>query len=171
MANEEKRFYGVQFHPEVTHTRQGMRMLERFVRDICQCEALWTPAKIIDDAVARIREQVGDDKVLLGLSGGVDSSVTAMLLHRAIGKNLTCVFVDNGLLRLDEAEQVLDMFGDHFGLNIVSVPAEDRFLSALAGETIRKQNVKSSGAFSLKCSMKSAETGRREVAGAGHHLP
>ena len=134
MANEEKRFYGVQFHPEVTHTRQGMRMLERFVRDICQCEALWTPAKIIDDAVARIREQVGDDKVILGLSGGVDSSVTAMLLHRAIGKNLTCVFVDNGLLRLNEAEQVLDMFGDHFGLNIVHVPAEDRFLSALAGE-------------------------------------
>ncbi|MDU2190306.1 MAG: glutamine-hydrolyzing GMP synthase, partial [Klebsiella pneumoniae] len=94
MANEEKRFYGVQFHPEVTHTRQGMRMLERFVRDICQCEALWTPAKIIDDAVERIRQQVGDDKVILGLSGGVDSSVTAMLLHRAIGKNLTCVFVD-----------------------------------------------------------------------------
>ena len=134
MANEEKRFYGVQFHPEVTHTRQGMRMLERFVCDICQCEALWTPAKIIDDAVARIREQVGDDKVILGLSGGVDSSVTAMLLHRAIGKNLTCVFVDNGLLRLNEAEQVLDMFGDHFGLNIVHVPAEARFLSALAGE-------------------------------------
>lgn len=129
-------------------------MLERFVRDICQCEALWTPAKIIDDAVARIREQVGDDKVILGLSGGVDSSVTAMLLHRAIGKNLTCVFVDNGLLRLNEAEQVLDMFGDHFGLNIVHVPAEDRFLSALAGENDRKQNVKSSGAFSLKYSMK-----------------
>ena len=131
---KEEKVWGVQFHPEVTHTRQGMRMLERFVRDICQCEALWTPAKIIDDAVARIREQVGDDKVILGLSGGVDSSVTAMLLHRAIGKNLTCVFVDNGLLRLNEAEQVLDMFGDHFGLNIVHVPAEDRFLSALAGE-------------------------------------
>ena len=134
VQHREYPVYGVQFHPEVTHTRQGMRMLERFVRDICQCEALWTPAKIIDDAVARIREQVGDDKVILGLSGGVDSSVTAMLLHRAIGKNLTCVFVDNGLLRLNEAEQVLDMFGDHFGLNIVHVPAEDRFLSALAGE-------------------------------------
>jgi len=115
MANEEKRFYGVQFHPEVTHTRQGMRMLERFVRDICQCEALWTPAKIIDDAVERIRQQVGDDKVILGLSGGVDSSVTAMLLHRAIGKNLTCVFVDNGLLRLNEAQQVMDMFADLVG--------------------------------------------------------
>ncbi|MFP1737637.1 glutamine-hydrolyzing GMP synthase [Lonsdalea quercina] len=133
MANEEKRFYGVQFHPEVTHTRQGQRMLERFVLDICRCEALWTPAKIIDDAVARIREQVGEDKVILGLSGGVDSSVTAMLLHRAIGDRLTCVFVDNGLLRLNEADQVLEMFGDQFGLNIVHVPAEERFLSALAG--------------------------------------
>lgn len=133
MANEEKRFYGVQFHPEVTHTRQGQRILERFVRDICGCEALWTAATIIDDAVERIRQQVGDDRVILGLSGGVDSSVTAMLLHRAIGKRLTCVFVDNGLLRLNEADQVLEMFGDHFGLNIVHVPAEARFLSALAG--------------------------------------
>ena len=107
MANEEKRFYGVQFHPEVTHTRQGMRMLERFVRDICQCEALWTPAKIIDDAVERIRQQVGNDKVILGLSGGVDSSVTAMLLHRAIGKNLTCVFVevfDEEALKLEDVK-------------------------------------------------------------------
>ncbi|GAB7203680.1 hypothetical protein OS31_01390 [Dickeya oryzae] len=123
----------MQFHPEVTHTRQGQRMLERFVRDICQCEALWTPAKIIDDAVERIRQQVGGDKVILGLSGGVDSSVTALLLHRAIGERLTCVFVDNGLLRLNEAEQVMEMFGDQFGLNIVHVPAEERFLSALAG--------------------------------------
>ncbi|MCI4175743.1 glutamine-hydrolyzing GMP synthase [Dickeya dianthicola] len=133
MADEEKRFYGVQFHPEVTHTRQGQQMLERFVRDICQCEALWTPAKIIGDAVERIRTQVGKDKVILGLSGGVDSSVTALLLHRAIGDRLTCVFVDNGLLRLNEAEQVMDMFGDQFGLSIVHVPAEARFLSALAG--------------------------------------
>lgn len=142
MANEEKRFYGVQFHPEVTHTRQGQRMLERFVLDICQCDPLWTPAKIIEDAVTRIRQQVGDDRVILGLSGGVDSSVTAMLLHRAIGDRLTCVFVDNGLLRLNEASQVMDMFGDHYGLNIIHVPAEDRFLSALAGiddpETKRK---------------------------------
>ncbi|WP_074011961.1 glutamine-hydrolyzing GMP synthase [Candidatus Sodalis sp. SoCistrobi] len=142
MANEEKRFYGVQFHPEVTHTRQGQRMLERFVLDICRCAPLWTPAKIIEDAVARIREQVGNDRVILGLSGGVDSSVTAMLLHRAIGERLTCVFVDNGLLRLNEASQVMDMFGDRYGLNIIAVPAEDRFLSALAGiddpETKRK---------------------------------
>ncbi|PSU47517.1 GMP synthase (glutamine-hydrolyzing) [Photobacterium frigidiphilum] len=134
IANEEKHFYGVQFHPEVTHTRQGMRIIENFVLNICGCENLWTSANIIEDAIANIKEQVGDDEVILGLSGGVDSSVVAMLLHRAIGDKLTCVFVDNGLLRLNEGEQVMDMFGDHFGLNIVHVKAEDRFLNALAGE-------------------------------------
>ncbi len=134
MACEEKQFYGVQFHPEVTHTRQGLRILEHFVLNICQCERLWTPASIIEDAVERLKQQVGDDEVILGLSGGVDSSVTAMLLHRAIGSKLTCVFVDNGLLRLNEGQQVMDMFGNHFGLNIVKVDAEDRFLNALAGE-------------------------------------
>ncbi|ALS99116.1 glutamine-hydrolyzing GMP synthase [Lacimicrobium alkaliphilum] len=133
MVNQEKQFYGVQFHPEVTHTRQGLRMLEHFVSDVCQCEKLWTPASIIEDAVARIREQVGSDEVILGLSGGVDSSVTAMLLHQAIGNQLTCVFVDNGLLRLNEGKQVMDMFGDHFGLNIIKIDAEGRFLDALAG--------------------------------------
>lgn len=133
MADEARRFYGVQFHPEVTHTRQGMKMLENFVLTICGCEKLWTAANIIEDAIERIKAQVGDDEVILGLSGGVDSSVTAMLVHRAIGDKLTCVFVDNGLLRLNEAEQVMDMFGDHFGLNIVHVDAEDRFLSALEG--------------------------------------
>lgn len=134
MANEEKKFYGVQFHPEVTHTRQGKRILEHFVADICGCEKLWTPASIIDDAIDRIKEKVGDDEVVLGLSGGVDSSVVAMLIHRAIGDKLTCVFVDNGLLRLNEGEQVMDMFGDHFGLNIIHVKAEDRFLQRLANE-------------------------------------
>ncbi|MGL6117585.1 glutamine-hydrolyzing GMP synthase [Plesiomonas sp.] len=133
MAQEEKRFYGVQFHPEVTHTRQGQRMLENFVRDICGCDALWTPATIIEDAVVRMREQIGNDHVILGLSGGVDSSVTALLLHRAIGERLTCVFVDNGLLRLNEADQVMEMFGDQFGLNIIRVDAEQRFLDALSG--------------------------------------
>ena len=145
MANEEKRFYGVQFHPEVTHTHQGKRMLENFVLEICGREALWTPATIIDDAVARIREQVGDDEVILGLSGGVDSSVTAMLLHRAIGKRLTCVFVDNGLLRLNEADQVMNMFGDQFGLNIIRVEAEERFLTALAGIQDPEQKRKTIG--------------------------
>lgn len=133
MANEEKRFYGVQFHPEVTHTRQGMKLIENFVMNVCGCEKLWTSANIIEDAIARIKEQVGDDEVILGLSGGVDSSVVAMLIHRAIGDKLTCVFVDNGLLRLNEGQQVMDMFGDDFGLNIVHVKAEDRFLDALAG--------------------------------------
>ncbi|WP_371376498.1 glutamine-hydrolyzing GMP synthase [Thalassotalea aquiviva] len=133
MANEEKKFYGVQFHPEVTHTKQGMRILEHFVIDICRCEKLWTSKSIIEDAVAKMKEQVGDDEVVLGLSGGVDSSVVAMLLHRAIGEKLTCVFVDNGLLRLNESKQVMDMFGDHFGLNIIHVKAEDRFLNRLAG--------------------------------------
>ncbi|MGY3942734.1 glutamine-hydrolyzing GMP synthase [Aeromonas tecta] len=133
MACEEKKFYGVQFHPEVTHTRQGARLLEHFVKDICGCACLWTPATIIDDAVARIRAQVGDDEVILGLSGGVDSSVVAMLVHRAIGDRLTCVFVDNGLLRLNEGVQVMEMFGDHFGLKIIKVDAEERFLGALKG--------------------------------------
>jgi len=133
MANEEKQFYGVQFHPEVTHTKQGARILERFVRDICGCEKLWTSQSIIDNAIAEIRETVGDEEVILGLSGGVDSSVTAMLLHKAIGKQLTCVFVDNGLLRLNEAQQVMDMFHADFGLNVIKVDAEDRFLNELKG--------------------------------------
>ncbi len=134
MANEEKQFYGVQFHPEVTHTKQGERILEHFVGAICGCEKLWTSASIIEDAISRIKEKVGDDEVILGLSGGVDSSVVAMLLHQAIGDKLTCVFVDNGLLRLNEGQQVMDMFGDHFGLNIIKVDAEARFLSQMAGE-------------------------------------
>jgi GMP synthase (glutamine-hydrolysing) len=132
MANVDKHFYGIQFHPEVTHTKQGERILTHFVIDICRCEKLWTPASIIDDAVEKIKQQVGDDEVILGLSGGVDSSVTAMLLHRAIGTQLTCVFVDNGLLRLNEGKQVMEMFADGFGLNIVKVDAENRFLDALA---------------------------------------
>lgn len=134
MADEARQFYGVQFHPEVTHTKQGERVLSHFVMDICGCEKLWTPTAIIEDAIARIKEKVGDDEVVLGLSGGVDSSVVAMLIHRAIGDKLTCVFVDNGLLRLNEGEQVMDMFGDHFGLNIIKVEAESRFLEALQGE-------------------------------------
>ncbi|MEW6998960.1 glutamine-hydrolyzing GMP synthase [Colwelliaceae bacterium BS250] len=133
IANEEKQFYGVQFHPEVTHTKQGMRLLEHFIVDICQCEKLWTSATIIEDAIAKMKAQIGDDEVVLGLSGGVDSSVVAMLLHRAIGDKLTCVFVDNGLLRLNEGQQVMDMFGDHFGLKIIHVDAENRFLDRMEG--------------------------------------
>ncbi|AKD38405.1 GMP synthase [Pasteurella multocida subsp. multocida OH4807] len=133
MSDESRRFYGVQFHPEVTHTKSGLALLTNFVVNICGCERNWTPENIIEDAVARIKAQVGDNEVILGLSGGVDSSVTALLLHRAIGKNLHCVFVDNGLLRLNEAEQVMEMFGDKFGLNIIHVNAENRFLDALKG--------------------------------------
>jgi GMP synthase (glutamine-hydrolysing) len=134
IANESKQFYGVQFHPEVTHTKQGLRILEHFVIDICKCEKLWTSASIIENAIAQIKAQVGGDEVILGLSGGVDSSVVAMLLKRAIGDQLTCVFVDNGLLRLNEGQQVMDMFGDHFGLKIVHVNAEQRFLDRLTNE-------------------------------------
>ncbi|HAV1573624.1 TPA: glutamine-hydrolyzing GMP synthase [Vibrio parahaemolyticus] len=145
MANEEKKYYGVQFHPEVTHTKGGLQMLENFVLGVCGCERLWTSESIIEDAVARIKEQVGDDEVILGLSGGVDSSVVAMLVHRAIGDKLTCVFVDNGLLRLNEGQQVMDMFGDKFGLNIIKVDAEERFLEALKGKSDPEEKRKTIG--------------------------
>jgi len=134
MADPDRRYFGVQFHPEVTHTRQGLQMLERFVREICGCDALWDAGNIIADSVSRIREQVGPGKVLLGLSGGVDSSVVAALLHRAIGDQLVCVFVDHGLLRLGEGDQVMETFARHMGVKVLRVNAEDRFLAALAGE-------------------------------------
>src|SRR5205807_741622 len=135
MADERRRFYGVQFHPEVTHTPQGARLLERFVREICATDALWSVGNIIEDAIARVRAQVGRGKVLLGLSGGVDSSVVAALLQRAIGEQLVCVFVDHGLLRLGEAEQVMSTFAQHLGVRVVRVDAQPRFLTALAGAT------------------------------------
>jgi GMP synthase (glutamine-hydrolysing) len=134
MADESRRFYGVQFHPEVTHTLQGTEILRRFVREIAGCAPNWATTDIIDDSVARIRAQVGADKVLLGLSGGVDSSVLAALLHRAIGKQLTCVFVDHGLLRLGEGDQVMATFAEHMGVRVIRVDAEQRFLAALAGQ-------------------------------------
>ncbi|MEL0624974.1 MULTISPECIES: glutamine-hydrolyzing GMP synthase [Marinomonas] len=134
MANEAKKFYGVQFHPEVTHTLQGGKILSRFIVDICGCDTLWTPANIATDAIERMREQVGDKQVLLALSGGVDSSVVAALLHKAIGDQLTCVFVDNGLLRLNEGDQVMKMFADNMGVKVIRVDAEDLFLGKLAGE-------------------------------------
>jgi GMP synthase (glutamine-hydrolysing) len=134
MADESRRFYGLQFHPEVTHSLQGREILRRFVREIAGCAASWATGSIIEDAVARIRVQVGADKVLLGLSGGVDSSVLAALLHRAIGEQLTCVFVDHGLLRLGEGDQVMATFAEHMGVRVIRVDAEHRFLAALAGE-------------------------------------
>ena len=133
MADEKRRFYGVQFHPEVTHTPQGARVLERFVREICGTDALWNVGNIIEDAIDRVRAQVGQGKVLLGLSGGVDSSVVAALLHRAIGDQLVCVFVDHGLLRLGEGDQVMSTFAEHLGVRVIRVDAEQRFLAALAG--------------------------------------
>jgi len=133
MADEDRRFYALQFHPEVTHTHQGKAMLSRFVHDICGCGREWTMPHYIDEAVAKIREQVGDEEVILGLSGGVDSSVAAALLQRAIGSQLTCIFVDNGLLRLNEAEQVMEMFANNLGVKVDHVDAADKFLSELAG--------------------------------------
>ena len=133
MSDEKRRFYGVQFHPEVTHTKQGAQLLQRFVRDICGCSDRWRVGNIIEDAIERVRAQVGTGKVLLGLSGGVDSSVVAALLHKAIGDQLVCVFVDTGLLRLNEGDDVMRTFADHLGVRVIRVNAEARFLGALAG--------------------------------------
>ena len=133
IADEERGFYGLQFHPEVTHTHQGKAILRRFVCDIAGCDTLWTPDNIITDAVADVRARVGDDEVLLALSGGVDSAVTAALLHQAIGDQLTCIFVDTGLLRLNEGDQVMDTFARHMGIRVIRVNAEQRYLDKLKG--------------------------------------
>ena len=133
MEDRERHYYGVQFHPEVTHTLQGQTILNRFVRDICACPGDWTPGTIVADAIASVRQRVGDGKVLLGLSGGVDSSVVAALLHEAIGDQLTCVFVDHGLLRLREGDQVMETFAAHLGVNVIRVDAADRYFDALQG--------------------------------------
>lgn len=135
MADFERHFYGLQFHPEVTHTRQGNRILERFVVEICGCEPVWKPANIIDESIHTIRQQVGNEKVLLALSGGVDSSVVAALLHKAIGEQLICVFVDTGLLRLHEGDQVMGTFARHMGVHVERVNAADRYFEALKGIT------------------------------------
>ncbi|MHA6494237.1 glutamine-hydrolyzing GMP synthase [Pseudomonas borbori] len=134
MSDDTRAYYGVQFHPEVTHTKQGGRILSRFILEIAGCEALWTPSNIVEDAIASVRAQVGSANVLLGLSGGVDSSVVAALLHKAIGDQLTCVFVDNGLLRLHEGEQVMAMFAENMGVKVIRANAEQQFLDNLAGE-------------------------------------
>ena len=142
MMDETRRFYGVQFHPEVTHTRQGKAILGRFVRDICGCAGDWTMPGYVDEAVARIRAQVGEEQVILGLSGGVDSSVAAALIHRAIGDQLTCIFVDTGLLRLGEASQVMETFARHLGVKVDLIDASDVFLRELAGVTDPEQKRK-----------------------------
>ena len=135
MADETRRFYAVQFHPEVTHTQQGKTILSRFVHEICGCRSDWNMPDYIEEAVREIRDRVGDEKVILGLSGGVDSSVAAVLIHRAIGDQLTCVFVDHGLLRLKEGEMVLDMFSRNLGVHVVHVNAAEQFLRHLEGVT------------------------------------
>ncbi|WP_115702866.1 glutamine-hydrolyzing GMP synthase [Legionella sainthelensi] len=142
MADESRQMYGVQFHPEVTHTLQGLRLLHRFVVDICNASTNWTSELIIDEAISEIRARVGKEKVLLGLSGGVDSSVVAALLHKAIGKQLICVFVDTGLLRIHEADEVMNMFGKNMGIQIIAVKAEEKFLNALKGVTCPEEKRK-----------------------------
>jgi GMP synthase (glutamine-hydrolysing) len=135
IADDGRGFYGIQFHPEVTHTAQGRRILERFVHEICGCEEVWTPENIIRDSVERVRRQVKGDHVILGLSGGVDSSVVAALLHQAVGDQLTCIFVDTGMLRYQEPEQVMATFARHMGVRVIKVDARKRFLGALKGVT------------------------------------
>ena len=133
MANEERHIYGLQFHPEVTHTLQGSAIYARFLHQICGCASEWTSVNIIDATIADVRARVGQGEVVLGLSGGVDSSVVAALLHKAIGDQLTCIFVDTGLLRYREGDQVMEQFADHMGVHVIRVDAEDRFLEKLAG--------------------------------------
>ena len=157
IANLDRKFFGVQFHPEVTHTTQGRAMMGRFVRDICGCKGEWTPANIIEDLLSRIRAEVGSDGVVLGLSGGVDSSVVAALLHRAIGEQLTCIFVDNGLLRQGEVGQVMETFKDDFGIRIVQVDASERFLGALSGITDPERKRKIIGSLFVDVFQEEAE--------------
>ncbi|MFC4158229.1 glutamine-hydrolyzing GMP synthase [Chitinimonas lacunae] len=142
MADEDRGYYGVQFHPEVTHTKRGTEMLHRFVLYVCGAKPSWTMPNYIEEAVAKIREQVGDEEVLLGLSGGVDSSVAAALIHRAIGDRLTCVFVDHGLLRLNEGQMVMDMFARGLGVKVIHVDASAEFMHHLEGVTDPEQKRK-----------------------------
>ena len=138
--------YGIQFHPEVVHTPYGQQVLTNFLEDICGCERSWSPASVIEEQIERIRAQVGDGRAICALSGGVDSSVAAVLVHRAIGDQLTCVFVDHGLMRKNEAEQVIAAFRDHFKVPLVAVDAEERFLAKLAGVTEPEEKRKRIGA-------------------------
>jgi GMP synthase (glutamine-hydrolysing) len=168
MMDESRRFYGVQFHPEVTHTRQGKTILQRFVRDICGCPGDWTMPAYVDEAIAKIRAQVGDDEVILGLSGGVDSSVAAALIHRAIGPRLTCIFVDTGLLREGEAAQVMATFAEHLGVRVDMVDASEAFLRELAGVPTPSRNARSSAASSCTFSRrKPPSSGPEELRPSG----
>ncbi len=167
MADEARRFYAVQFHPEVTHTVQGAKMLERFVLGICQARADWVMKGHIEEAVQKIREQVGDEEVILGLSGGVDSSVAAALIHRAIGDQLTCVFVDHGLLRLHEGDMVMDMFEGQLHAKVIRVDASDLFLGQLAGVSDPEKKRKIIGG--LFVDVFKAEAAKLKAGGGGGH--
>ena len=162
MEHADKHLYGVQFHPEVTHTKQGSALIHRFVLDIAAAKPSWTMPNYIDEAVAKIRQQVGSDEVILGLSGGVDSSVAAALIHRAIGDQLTCVFVDHGLLRYKEAEMVMDMFARNLGVNVIHVDASGEFMRKLAGVTDPEQKRKIIGAEFVEVFQQ--EAGKRQNA-------
>jgi len=157
MADESRHYYGLQFHPEVTHTENGQLIIERFVHDICGCPDTWNPGNIIARDIENIRTEVGSGKVLLGLSGGVDSSVVAALLHEALGDQLICVFVDHGLLRENEGDQVMDIFADHLGVTVIRVNAEERYLKELAGITDPEQKRKIIGRLFIEIFDEEAE--------------
>jgi GMP synthase (glutamine-hydrolysing) len=161
----ERRIYGIQFHPEVVHTPYGQDILKTFLRDVCGCDMAWSPASIVEEQIARIRAQVGDGKVICGLSGGVDSSVAALLVHRAVGDQLTCVFVDHGLMRKNEGEQVISAFRDRFGIPLVAVDAEERFLAKLRGVTDPEAKRKAIGAEFIR--VFEEEAARLEEGGEG----
>ncbi len=163
MENHERGMYGVQFHPEVVHTPFGTDLLKAFLFDACECAPLWTPVQVIEDQVARIRDQVGDNRVICGLSGGVDSAVAALLVHRAVGDQLTCIFVDHGMLRHNEGEQVEASFRDHFGVPLVHVQAEEHFLGHLDGVTDPEQKRKIIGREFIRIFEREAE----KLGGAG----
>jgi len=165
MADESRHFYGVQFHPEVTHTVQGRAILERFVLDICGARPDWIMGNYVEEAIASIRSQVGDEEVILGLSGGVDSSVAAALIHRAIGDQLTCVFVDHGLLRLNEAESVMEMFSGQLHARVIHVDASEKFLNALRGEDEPERKRKIIGGLFVDVFLEQAEALKRGLAG------
>ncbi|MFN8770025.1 MAG: glutamine-hydrolyzing GMP synthase [Neisseriaceae bacterium] len=157
MADPIRNYYAVQFHPEVTHTKQGLEILRKFVLNICQCQQSWKMPNYVKDAVEDIRNQVGDKKVILALSGGVDSSVAAMLIDKAIGKNLICIFVDNGLLRYNEAQQVMQTYKDHMGLNIIKIDAANEFYQELKGITDPEQKRKIIGRLFIEIFQREAK--------------
>jgi GMP synthase (glutamine-hydrolysing) len=163
LEDVERGLYGIQFHPEVVHTPYGQTVLTTFLEDICGCERSWSPASIIEEQIEKIRAQVGDGRVICGLSGGVDSSVAALLVHRAVGDQLTCVFVDHGLMRKNEGEQVISAFRDHFKVPLVAVDAEDRFLARLAGLSEPEAKRKAIGAEFIRVFEEEAA----KLAGAG----